>query len=29
MIVVTGYPQAGVLVPDLRRKSLGGIATFV
>lgn len=29
MIVVTGYPQAGVLVPDLRRKSLEEIATFV
>ena len=29
MIVVTGYPQEGVLVPDLRRKSLEEIATFV
>jgi nitroreductase len=29
MIVVTGYPQAGVLVPDLRRKGLEEIATFV
>lgn len=29
MIVVAGYPQAGVLVPDLRRKSLEEIATFV
>jgi hypothetical protein len=29
MIVVTGYPQAGVLVLDLRRKSLEEIATFV
>jgi iodotyrosine deiodinase len=29
MIVVTGYPQAGVLVPDLSRKNLEEIATFV
>ena len=29
MIVVTGYPQAGVLVPDLRRKNLEEIATFM
>lgn len=29
MIVVTGYPQAGVLVPDLRRKALEEISTFV
>ena len=29
MIVVAGYPQAGALVPDLRRKSLEEIATFV
>lgn len=29
MIVVTGYPQAGVLVPDLHRKALEEIATFV
>jgi iodotyrosine deiodinase len=29
MIVVTGYPQPGVLVPDLHRKSLEEIATFV
>ncbi|MGH8320111.1 MAG: nitroreductase family protein [Steroidobacteraceae bacterium] len=29
MIVVTGYPQPGVLVPDLRRKNLEEIATFL
>jgi nitroreductase len=29
MIVVTGYPQSGVLVPDLRRKALDEISTFV
>lgn len=29
MIVVAGYPQTGVLVPDLHRKRLGEIATFV
>jgi iodotyrosine deiodinase len=29
MIVVTGYPQRGVLVPDLRRKGLEEIATFL
>ena len=29
MIVVTGYPQAGALVPDLHRKNLQEIATFI
>ena len=29
LIVVTGYPEAGVGVPDLQRKSLEDIATFV
>ena len=29
LIVVTGYPEAGVLVPDLQRKHLEDIATFV
>jgi iodotyrosine deiodinase len=29
MIVVTGYPQAGTVVPDLSRKRLQEIATFV
>ena len=29
MIVVTGYPQAGAEVPDLRRKSLEEISTFL
>jgi nitroreductase len=29
MVVVTGYPAAGVEVPDLQRKRLDEIATFV
>jgi iodotyrosine deiodinase len=29
MIVVAGYPEKGVVVPDLRRKRLEEIATFV
>lgn len=29
MIVVAGYPAAGVEVPDLQRKRLDEIATFV
>jgi hypothetical protein len=28
MMVVAGYPAAGVRVPDLRRKALAEIATF-
>jgi nitroreductase len=29
MMVVAGYPAAGVRVPDLRRKSMDAIATFL
>jgi iodotyrosine deiodinase len=28
MLVVTGYPAPGAMVPSLRRKPLGAIATF-
>jgi hypothetical protein len=28
MLVVTGYPAPGAVVPKLRRKPLGAIATF-
>lgn len=29
MLIVAGYPAAGAVVPNLRRKPLGAIATFL